>query len=228
MMFVGFALLIALGLALAISADAGSLIGLSEAQTGQLVPLLVLLVVFAGGAFTQRRRLGELLSGLVLWSCLFAVAILGYTYRAELQRIGARVMGELTPGAAVVDIENNTATFQRSFGGSFRVQADVNGNDVHMIFDTGASAVVLTADDAAATGVDVGDLRFTVPVQTANGTGRAAPVTLGSITVGGIRRDNIRAFVAEPDALETSLLGMTYLETLSGYSVSQDALVLND
>ena len=29
-------------------------------------------------------------------------------------------------------------------------------------------------------------------------------------------------------ALETSLLGMTFLETLSGYAVTQDDLVLTD
>ena len=51
------ALLIAVGLALLISADAGSLIGLSESQTASLVPLLVLLVVAAALTLVGRAGL---------------------------------------------------------------------------------------------------------------------------------------------------------------------------
>ena len=55
MIFIGIALLVAVGLALLISADAGTLVGLNQMQTAQLIPLLVLLIVFAGGLFTRRR-----------------------------------------------------------------------------------------------------------------------------------------------------------------------------
>ena len=41
-------------------------------------------------------------------------------------------------------------------------------------------------------------------------------------------RRNVRAFVAERGAMEGSLLGMTFLETLSSYSVSGDRLELAD
>ena len=97
-----------------------------------------------------------------------------------------------------------------------------------MIFDTGASAVVLTQDDARSAGIAVERLDYVVPVKTANGTGRAALTTLDFVQVGDIVRRNIRAYVADRGALETSLLGMTFLETLHSYSVRQDALVLTD
>ena len=51
---------------------------------------------------------------------------------------------------------------------------------------------------------------------------------LDRIEVGGIARERITAFVTEPGSLETSLLGMTFLETLSRYSVTQNALELVD
>ncbi len=41
-------------------------------------------------------------------------------------------------------------------------------------------------------------------------------------------RNNGRAFIAEDGALDTSLLGMTFLETLNRYAVSQDSLELTD
>ncbi len=100
MIFIGIALLIAAGLALAISADAGSLVGLSQAQTAQLIPLVVILIVIAGGAFSRRRKLGELMGGIALWVGLFAVAITGYAYRDEITDMAGRVVSELQPGVA--------------------------------------------------------------------------------------------------------------------------------
>ena len=228
MIFIGIALLIAIGIALMISADAGSLIGLTQAQTAQLVPLVAILIVFAGGLFTRRRRAGELLGALGLWVGIFAAVGVGYAYRDELLNVVSRVTGELQPGVAVVDSENRTAEFRRGFGGHFEIAATINGHTTPMIFDTGASAVVLTRADAEAAGIDLDGLRYSVPVSTANGTGMAARARLKTIEVGGISRRNIAAFVAENGALDTSLLGQTFLETLGQYSVSQNSLLLRD
>lgn len=229
MIFIGLALLIAAGLALLISADAGSLVGLSQAQTAQLIPLLVILIVFAGGLFSRRRhKLGELVGSLVLWAGLFAVAIVTYAYRDELTTMAGRVASEFRPGVALVDAENGIATFRRGLGGHFEVDATINGHTTPMVFDTGASAVVLTVADAQAAGIDTSELRYSVPVSTANGRGMAARVRLDALVVGGIERQDVVAFVADAGALETSLLGMTFLETLSRYTVTQNSLELVD
>lgn len=228
MFFIGVALLVAVGIAFLVNADAGSLVGLSQQQTGQLVPLLVLLIVFAAAAFARRRRASELVANLALWAGLFGVAIVGYAYRDDLGGIAARVFGELVPGAAVVDEVRGTATFRAGRDGHFQVNARINGTDIRTIFDTGASAVVLTSRDANRAGIDTQSLTFNVPVSTANGTGRAAIVRLDRVEVGGIERRNVRAFVAAPGALDTSLLGMSFLETLTRYSVSSSSLELVD
>jgi aspartyl protease family protein len=159
---------------------------------------------------------------------IFSIAGLTYAYRDELTGIAARVAGEFQPGVAMVDAEAGVATFRRGIGGHFEIRATVNGHTTPMIFDTGASAVVLTIADARAAGIDIDRLSFTLPVSTANGTGRAARVRLDQIEVGGIVRRNVTAFVTEADALQQSLLGMTFLETLSRYSVSQNSLELQD
>lgn len=226
--FIGIALIIAAGIVLLISADVGSMVGLNQMQTAQLVPLLVLLIIFAGGLFTRRHRASELVGGLLLWVGLFGVAMVTYAYRDELLGVVGRVAGELQPGVALVDSEAGTAVFRRGMGGHFEVNATINGHTTPMIFDTGASAVVLTIADAEAAGLNVEGLRYTVPVSTANGQGLAARTRLDSIEVGGILRQNLTAFVTEPGALETSLLGMTFLETLSRYSVTQNSLELVD
>jgi len=226
--FIGIALIVATGLVLLISADAGSLVGLTQQQTAQLVPLLIILIIFAGGVFTRRHKASELVTGVVLWVGIFGVAGVSYAYRDEITNMAARVMGEFQPGVAMIDAQEGTATFRRGIGGHFELNATINGHTTPMIFDTGASAVVLTLKDARAAGIDTKELNFTIPVSTANGTGRAARVRLDRIEVGGIVREDVVAFVTEAKALETSLLGMTFLETLQRYSVTQNSLELTN
>jgi len=227
-LFIGISLLIAIGIAVLIGADAGSMFGLTQEQTAQVVPLVILLIVIAGGLFSRRRKFSELLGGVILWVGIFGIAVVGYTFRDDLYLIAGRVFGELRPGVAVVDSANGTATFQRGMGGHFQVESHINGAPMTLIFDTGASAVVLTEKDARAAGIDTDALGYTIPVSTANGTGRAAAVVLDEMEVGGIVRHDVRAYIAEAGALDTSLLGMTFLETLRRYAVTSNALELTD
>jgi aspartyl protease family protein len=226
MLFVGFALLIAIGLALLISGEGGHFFGLSPQETGQALPIVVLLIFLAASLFMRRRRFSEILGNFVAWIVIFGVVLVGYAYRNDLSDVASRVVGELMPGQAVVDAEKGTVTFRRGRGGHFQVNAEINGARVPLIFDTGASAVVLTTEDARAAGIDVDALSYSMPVSTANGTGRAAIVMLDSMDVGGIVRRKARAFVAEPGVLDVSLLGMTFLETLDHYTVTSGGLEL--
>ncbi len=228
MLFVGVALLVAVGIALLVSADAGSWLGLTQMQFGQLIPLVILAIIFAAGAFSRRQRFSTIVGNFAIWAGLFVMILVGYTYREDLKDIAARVVGEFSPTTAIVDSENGTASFRRGLDGHFTVASTVDGAAIPLLFDTGASAVVLSYRDAARAGIPVESLSFTMPVMTANGTGRAAVVTLDRIEVGGIARRNVRAFVAEDGALQGSLLGMTFLETLSRYSVEGDRLELAD
>ncbi len=226
MAFIGVALLVAAGLAFLINADVGSLFGMDKDQTARLIPLLIIGLLIAAGLFGRRIRFAQMLGGAVLWVGMFAVVITMYSYRFEIVGLSNRVLGELMPGAAVVTDQKNSVTIRKGFSNTFSMDVRVNNANVRMIFDTGASVVVLTRSDARAAGIDVDSLRFNIPVQTANGTGKAAAINLKQIEVGGIVRKDIRAFVAEQGALETSLLGMTFLQTLSAYTVSRDTLKL--
>ncbi|MEO6012794.1 MAG: TIGR02281 family clan AA aspartic protease [Devosia sp.] len=228
MLFVGAALLVAVGIALLISADAGSLLGLTQQQLGQLVPLVIIAVIVAAGAFSRRQKVSTILGNFLVWAGLFVTVLLGYTYREDLKAAAARVFGELSPTSAIVDSRNGTASFRRGMDGHFTVASTIDGASLPLLFDTGASAVVLSYADAQRAGIDVKALSFTLPVMTANGTGRAALVTLDHIEIGNISRRNIRAFVAENGALQGSLLGMSFLETLSRYAVAGDMLELAD
>jgi aspartyl protease family protein len=228
MLFVGFALLISAGIALMISADAGSLVGLSQQQTGQMLPLVIILILVAAAFVRRRVRISDMAGSFVLWVGIFGIAMVGYAYRDDLSGVAARVFGELVPGAAPIVRAGDSVTFRVGRDGHYQLATRVNGAEIVTTFDTGASAVVLTDRDARAVGIDVDALRYDIRVSTANGTGRAALVNLQSIDVGGIVRNNVRAFVAERDALDQSLLGMSFLRTLSRYAVSGNTLELTD
>ena len=228
MLFIGVAIVAAIGLVLLIVADAGTLVGLTQDQFGRLSPMVIILLFVAAGLFSRRHRLGELVGNLLIWGGLFGVAMVGYTYRDDLSGVASRVFGELVPGSAVVDTSRGTATFRAGVDGHYTINAQVNGVTIHTIFDTGASAVVLSHADAVKVGIDTDALRYDIQVQTANGTGRAAGVTLETLEVGGITRNRVRTFVAENGALDTSLLGMSFLRTLSRYAVSGNSLELVD
>src|SRR6185437_5425677 len=168
MIFIGIALLIAAGLALVVSSDAGALMGLTQQQTGQVVALLLVLILIAGGAFARRRPASELISALVLWIGIFVVAITGYAYRDEIMNVATRVYGQ-----PIVDGHTGRVSFRRGLSGHFQVDAKINGIKIPLIFDTGASAMVLNNDDAKKAGIDVARLRYDTAVSTANGMGRA-------------------------------------------------------
>ncbi len=84
---------------------------------------------------------------------------------------------------------------------------------------------MLSPADARRLGFDLGRLAFTEYYATANGTVRGAPIRLDEIVVGPIRLTNLRASVNEA-AMDTSLLGMSFLNRLDSYEVRGDTLTL--
>ena len=117
------------------------------------------------------------------------------------QRIGANYQ---QPEAKVV-------TIQRDARLQYQTTARINGRGVQVLVDTGANVVAMNSAHASTLGVDF-SAGTPSRVETASGLVNAWIVTLGSIDVGGIRVDNVRASVVEGDFPATILLGMTYLQ----------------
>ena len=150
--------------------------------------------------------------------------VVGYSYRFELHEVFDRVRAELMPGYAIS--HGRSVEIARANTGDFDVRAQINGAQVAMVLDTGASSVVLTRDDAKAAGLPLEVLNYTVSIDTANGRTRAAPVTLDRIAIGGLVERSVEALVVQPGQLRTSLLGMSFLNRLQSWQVSGDRLLL--
>jgi aspartyl protease family protein len=110
--------------------------------------------------------------------------------------------------------------------GHFRVEGSIDARHVDFVVDTGATMMALTAQDAATLGIHPAASDYTIAVRTANGTVRAAPVTLNRVEIGGISIRDVSAMVLPEDALSENLLGMTFLSRLQRYEYSNGRLVL--
>lgn len=117
------------------------------------------------------------------------------------------------------------AQLVKSADGHFWADADVDGKAVHVLVDTGATDVALTADDAERLGLQPKTLDYTYNVTTANGPAKAAKVTLASVSVAGAEVQGVDALVIDK-GLQTSLLGMTYLGRLSQFEATPTSLIL--
>ena len=171
-----------------------------------------------------RNQLSKALLAILLWAVIGAALLVGYTYRTDLRALGDRVMAELVPGWAAQ--KGNVVEIARGRGGDFSVRAQVNGARVSMMLDSGASSVVLTQEAAKAAGLPLEVLQYTTNVDTANGRARVAPVTLDRITIGNIVERSVPALIAQPGALRTNLLGMSFLNRLESWEVRGDTLLL--
>jgi aspartyl protease family protein len=197
-----------------------------EGQDGlaHLIYLLIFLVFIGGGAFHQGIKARQIVQYAAIWIGIAGVAGLGYAYRFELAVIKDRIVGELVPGAGI-QISGGEIQFRSDSSGHFTVEALVNGFPVRFLVDTGASDVVLSPGDATRIGYNLKQLEYSRRYQTANGVVMGAPIRLASVRIGPIDIPNVAGSI-NGAPLNSSLLGMSFLERLTSYSVKNGTLIL--
>lgn len=122
----------------------------------------------------------------------------------------------------------SAAELKSGASGHFVTKAAINGTDVMVLIDTGATAVALSYEDAQAVGLRPGSLDFDVPVSTANGIAKAAEVSLDRVEVDGVRVEDVQGLVLPEGAMRGTLLGMSYLSRLRSFKVEDGVLYLRD
>lgn len=116
-----------------------------------------------------------------------------------------------------------------ALSGKFIVDAKIKEIVVSFVFDTGASVVALTFEDAARLGIRTKPNDFVAKIETANGTVKGAEVLLPEIRVGDIIIRNVPAMVMPKGTMKSSLLGRTFWGRLgTGFAFNKGNLVLKD
>jgi aspartyl protease family protein len=209
----------------------GTTLGFANEDFGQLVWLGLIGAVIGAGLLRSGRRFGDMAGTFGIWAVIVLALIAGYQYRYELQDFASRVTAGLIPGSPLalgVEDGRATVTLDKARSGHFEARLLVNGKPIHAVVDTGATATVLTAEDARSAGFDPEALNYTVPVSTANGIANASAVRADELAIGNIVRRDMPVLVAAPGALQQSLLGMNFIGSLSGFDVRGDRMVLRD
>ena len=111
-------------------------------------------------------------------------------------------------------------------GGQYSVDALIEGESVHMLVDTGATMVAISADLASRLGVtpEPGKPKWTM--HTANGDSTASPVLLKNVSLGSIYMNDVEALIVDRSAGEVNLLGESFLKRLASVEQRNGMLVL--
>ncbi len=222
--------LIGLGVALGsllLSRNGGSVeaFDLSGNDYASLVATVAIILVLGSTVFMMfRDRFALALQALLFWAVVIVALGAIYSYRAELQDAGDRMLAELIPGRPVQ--MGPTVLIARGHSGEFKISVQINGAPVAMVLDTGASSIVLTQEAAKAAGLPLQILTYTVDIDTANGHSRAAAVKLDRVSVGNIVERSVPALVVQPGRLKENLLGMSFLNRLESYEMRGDQLLM--
>jgi len=182
----------------------------------RLIYLVLLLAVIAGYFIAESRgRWGKTTQQAAIWVLIFVGAIAVAGLWGDIRRTTDRHRVETFADRVEIPVAPD---------GHFYLTAEVNGTAVEFVVDTGASQIVLTRQDAARLGLDPDQLNYFGTAQTANGTVATAPVRLDSFVLGGFD-DSALSAVVNAGALDTSLLGMSYLGRFE-LTFSRDRLVI--
>jgi aspartyl protease family protein len=193
-----------------------------QATLIQLIGFFVL--VSAGVVFSRRFKTKDALRNVALWCGVFAALVLIYTFRDELASVGTRIRSELIPGYPIATGAHEM-TIVASDDGGFYVEGEINAAPARFLIDTGATFIVLSPADAARAGIDTANLDYSLPFESAHGSGFGASATVTRLIVGGFELHDV-AVMVDKSPMSSSLLGMAFLHQLDSFEVHGKRLVL--
>lgn len=127
------------------------------------------------------------------------------------------------PAADASQVRQET-TLERERNGHFYTYANVNGEPVRFIVDTGASFVALTTKDAERIGIPFSRGEFDVIAEGASGPVLGKIVELDSVEIDGKLVTDVKAGIIEGGSM--SLLGQSYLSRMGEVQMRGEYMVL--
>ncbi|MFV0385766.1 retropepsin-like aspartic protease family protein [Paracoccus sp. (in: a-proteobacteria)] len=187
---------------------------MAEFDWAALIYYGLLLLVIGGGVLLEVTRRGSpALRQLALWAVIFA----GTVFAANLWLGQDGNRQRVTEGGRI--------EIPMGRDGHFSLTAELNGEPVRFLVDTGASTIALGPDDARRVGLDPDNLAYLGTSVTANGEVRTANVSIDEFAIGDIVDYNVPAVVIGGE-LDGSLLGMSYLRRFARVGFEGDLMVL--
>lgn len=117
-------------------------------------------------------------------------------------------------------------SLERSSDKHFYAEAQVNGQPIRFLVDTGASEIALTEADARKIGLTVDPEKYELVGHGASGMVRGQFVDLQSIDLGGIQENGTKAVIVQ--GASVSLLGQPFLENVDEIVIRKGQMLLRD
>ena len=191
---------------------------MSDGDAPRVFYLVLCIVLVASSLIGMRLPIAKVARMLLAWVAIFGVVFMIFAFRGEFRGLGQRLRAELTgtPLEAGAEIRIPIAE-----DGHFWVSGTVNDAQVRFLVDSGASTTTIAQAAASAAGIRARDSGY---ISTANGRALVGRGNAGRLQVGSIERRDLPVLINAND--DTSVLGMNFLSSLSGWRVEGNYLVL--
>ena len=191
----------------------------NDLHLGSLYLLMAIMLV-AGSLIGRRGSLGTTLTMLLAWIVIFGAGFVVFTFRDDLGYVAQRLHSEATGEPVEV---GRQIRIPMAIDGHFWVEAELNGEPVRFLIDSGATMTTIDQEAALRTGVGINPNR-TQLVRTGNGIIRVALGRADTLSVADITRRDMAVHVAANDDL--NVLGMNWLSSLKRWGVEGRWLIL--
>lgn len=185
---------------------------------------VVCAMLLIGSLAARRLPLGQVAKMTLAWVAIFAGLFVIFSFRPEISMVWNRVKADFA-GTANQSVSSESVILTRRDDGHFWAQVQVNGRDIDFMVDSGATTTAVSRDVANEAGIEVDDSGYPVVISTANGRIMAKRATASSVELGPIKLTD-HAMTVSDSLGETNLLGMNFLDSLSGWTVEKDVMTL--
>src|SRR5689334_61758 len=124
----------------------------------------------------------------------------------------------------VASLDDGSVQLQRNANGHFYADVEINGAQVHMLVDTGATGIALSRDDARKAGIATSIGMNDVVGEGADGAVHGEYVKLDNVALGGTTATGLEAIVLNGGS--QSLLGQEFLARFDSVEIHGDTMVL--
>lgn len=184
------------------------------------VLLVGVLVLAARAMLSRRATFATMLGSLFSWAAIGVVLFLGFNHRDQIDAFFARIGGYEEQRA-----EGGAVRIRMARDGHFWANVKLNGYDRRMLIDSGATITALSAETAAAAGVNPKRGHPPVLIETANGTVNASTAEVGKLEIGPLKAEDLDVVVADAFG-NMDVLGMNFLSRLKSWRVEGNELIL--
>ena len=172
----------------------------------------------------RRLPMGQVAKMALAWVAIFAALFAVFSFRFEFLNIWDRVKADFA-GTAGQTVSGEAIEIKRQDDGHYWLQADVNGNAVRFMIDSGATTTAVNAETAKDASVEVDADGYPVMIDTANGRVTAKRGVIKSLKVGP--HDLIDHKVVVSDSFgDTNVLGMNFLDGMKSWKVEGNVMTL--